>query len=73
MHSFGGIFVLDCIASGTVWVDMAENGVDALANLAADPAARAIAVQSSRHCISSSELASAAAAGAHARPIPARR
>lgn len=28
MHSVGGLFVLDCIASGTVWVDMKELGVD---------------------------------------------
>jgi aspartate aminotransferase-like enzyme len=28
IHSVGGIFVLDCIASGTVWVDMKELGVD---------------------------------------------
>jgi len=26
----GGLFVLDCIASGTIWVDMKECGVDAL-------------------------------------------
>ncbi len=26
----GGLFVLDCIASGTVWVDMAAHGVDVL-------------------------------------------
>lgn len=26
----GGLFVLDCIASGTVWVDMAGNNVDVL-------------------------------------------
>ncbi len=26
----GGLFVLDCIASGTVWVDMQETGVDVL-------------------------------------------
>ena len=24
VHSVGGIFVLDCIASGTIWVDMVE-------------------------------------------------
>lgn len=30
VHAHGGIFVLDCIASGTVWVDMREIGVDAL-------------------------------------------
>ncbi len=29
-HAAGGIFVLDCIASGTVWVDMAATGVDVL-------------------------------------------
>ncbi len=29
-HEHGGLFVLDCIASGCVWVDMAENGVDVL-------------------------------------------
>lgn len=29
-RSVGGLFVLDCIASGTVWVDMAANGVDVL-------------------------------------------
>eukprot|EP00590_Aulacoseira_subarctica_P011405 CAMPEP_0172414462 /NCGR_PEP_ID=MMETSP1064-20121228/1115_1 /TAXON_ID=202472 /ORGANISM="Aulacoseira subarctica , Strain CCAP 1002/5" /LENGTH=421 /DNA_ID=CAMNT_0013151141 /DNA_START=206 /DNA_END=1471 /DNA_ORIENTATION=- len=28
VHDVGGIFVLDCIASGTVWVDMKELGVD---------------------------------------------
>ena len=30
VRSVGGLFVLDCIASGTVWVDMAELGVDVL-------------------------------------------
>lgn len=30
VHSVGGIFVLDCIASGTVWVDMKASGVDVL-------------------------------------------
>lgn len=30
VHSVGGIFVLDCIASGTIWVDMKETGVDVL-------------------------------------------
>lgn len=29
-HAAGGIFVLDCIASGTVWVDMQATGVDVL-------------------------------------------
>jgi aspartate aminotransferase-like enzyme len=30
VHSVGGMFVLDCIASGTIWVDMQACGVDAL-------------------------------------------
>jgi len=30
VHGVGGIFVLDCIASGTVWVDMKTTGVDVL-------------------------------------------
>lgn len=30
VHAAGGIFVLDCIASGTVWVDMKATGVDVL-------------------------------------------
>jgi aspartate aminotransferase-like enzyme len=29
-HEHGGLFVLDCIASGNVWVDMAATGVDVL-------------------------------------------
>ncbi len=29
-HAVGGLFVLDCIASGTLWVDMADIGVDVL-------------------------------------------
>jgi aspartate aminotransferase-like enzyme len=29
-HRVGGLFVLDCIASGTVWVDMEATGVDVL-------------------------------------------
>ena len=28
MHEIGGLFVLDCIASGTVWADMKHLGVD---------------------------------------------
>ena len=28
VHAHGGLFVLDCIASGTIWVDMQEVGVD---------------------------------------------
>ncbi len=30
VHAVGGIFVLDCIASGTIWVDMEATGVDVL-------------------------------------------
>ena len=29
-HEVGALFVLDCIASGTVWVDMKKTGVDVL-------------------------------------------
>ncbi len=29
-HSVGGMFVLDCIASGAIWVDMEKYGVDVL-------------------------------------------
>ena len=30
VHAVGGLFVLDCIASGTIWVDMEACGVDLL-------------------------------------------
>ena len=30
VHEVGGLFVLDCIASGAVWVDMEATGVDVL-------------------------------------------
>lgn len=30
VHEAGGLFVLDCIASGTIWVDMEAAGVDVL-------------------------------------------
>lgn len=30
MHKVGGLFVLDCIASGTIWVDLEAAGVDIL-------------------------------------------
>ncbi|MDF1781445.1 MAG: aminotransferase class V-fold PLP-dependent enzyme [Alcanivoracaceae bacterium] len=30
VHKVGGMFVLDCIASGTLWVDMKATGVDIL-------------------------------------------
>ncbi len=29
-HAIGGLFVLDCIASGTIWIDMEKTGVDVL-------------------------------------------
>lgn len=30
VHAVGGMFVLDCVASGTIWVDMVATGVDVL-------------------------------------------
>lgn len=30
VHAHGGLFVLDCIASGTIWIDMKDIGVDVL-------------------------------------------
>ena len=30
VHAHGGLFVLDCIASGAIWVDMRATGVDVL-------------------------------------------
>lgn len=30
VHAAGGLFALDCIASGTIWVDMEKTGVDIL-------------------------------------------
>ena len=30
VHEVGGMFVLDCVASGTIWVDMEASGVDIL-------------------------------------------
>ena len=30
VHCYGGIFVLDCVASGAAWVDMKTTGVDVL-------------------------------------------
>ncbi len=30
VHAVGGLFVLDCVASGTIWVDMVDIGVDVL-------------------------------------------
>ena len=30
VHGAGGVFVLDCIASGAIWVDMGATGVDVL-------------------------------------------
>jgi aspartate aminotransferase-like enzyme len=30
VHEVGGLFVLDCVASGTLWVDMKDLGIDVL-------------------------------------------
>jgi len=30
VHEVGGVLVIDCIASGTIWLDMEELGIDAL-------------------------------------------
>ena len=30
VHAIGGIFILDCVASGALWVDMKKTGVDIL-------------------------------------------
>ncbi len=30
VHEYGGLFVLDCVASGAIWVDMRATGVDVL-------------------------------------------
>lgn len=30
VHDVGGLFLLDCVASGTVWADMKELGIDAV-------------------------------------------
>jgi aspartate aminotransferase-like enzyme len=30
VHAYGGLFVLDCIASGAIWVNMEASGVDVL-------------------------------------------
>jgi aspartate aminotransferase-like enzyme len=30
VHAVGGLFVLDCVASGAIWIDMAACGVDVL-------------------------------------------
>ena len=30
IHAVGGLFILDCIASGAIWVDMEKSGVDVL-------------------------------------------
>jgi aspartate aminotransferase-like enzyme len=30
VHAHGGLFVLDCVASGAIWVDMAATGVDVI-------------------------------------------
>jgi aspartate aminotransferase-like enzyme len=30
VHAYGGLFVLDCVASGAMWVDMKATGVDVI-------------------------------------------
>ena len=30
VHAYGGLLVLDCVASGTAWIDMQDTGVDVL-------------------------------------------
>ena len=30
VHSVDGLFIIDCIASGTIWIDMIDSGVDVL-------------------------------------------
>lgn len=32
LHAIGGLLVLDCIASGAMWVDMQATGVDVLSS-----------------------------------------
>jgi len=52
VHEVGGIFVLDCIASGNIWVDMKAAGVDVLISAPqkgwTGPACVGIAMMSSR-------------------------
>ncbi|MBT8409738.1 MAG: aminotransferase class V-fold PLP-dependent enzyme, partial [Alphaproteobacteria bacterium] len=55
VHAYGGLFVLDCIASGTIWVDMRELGVDVVISApqkgwSASPAAGLVML--SEHAIS---------------------
>ena len=49
VHSHGGLFVLDCIASGTVWVDMKKTGVDCI--LSAPQKGTCCAFPKSRHTV----------------------
>lgn len=52
MHDVGGIMVLDCIASGTVWADMKDLGVDVVVSAPqkgwTGPACAALVCMSSR-------------------------
>lgn len=55
VHAYGGLFVLDCIASGTIWVDMRDLGVDVVISApqkgwSASPAAGLVML--SEHAIS---------------------
>ena len=47
VHAAGGLFVLDCIASGTIWVNMADIGIDVL--ISAPRKAGCVSVQCARH------------------------
>lgn len=52
MHEHGGLFVLDCIASGTVWVDMKKLGIDVVISAPqkgwTGPASAALVMMSAR-------------------------
>ena len=36
VHAVDGLFVLDCVASGTIWVDMVASDVDVLISAPAE-------------------------------------
>ena len=52
VHEVGGLFVLDCVASGTLFVDMQKTGIDILLTApqkgwSASPCAAAVMMSSS--------------------------
>lgn len=59
VHEVGGLFVLDCIASGTVWVDMKELGVDVVISAPqkgwTGPACAALVMMSERAALKTAE------------------